>query len=278
MKDHLKGARESVFLEVGGVVLFVLLVAAFDAFARPVLTGPGLLLAGVVLAVVPAAIWLIAFYRQDRLEPEPRQYVIGVYVLGALLAQGVGQPLLRDGFEVQNWPETNPIISILGAILVVGLVQEFLKYAAVRYTVFASEECDQQVDGIIYAASAGLGYATMLNIHYVLAHEGVDLTVGAVRCAVVALAHASFAGVTGYFLGRAKCGNVGPFWLAAGIFLAATLNGIVTYVLREVTTVGNFGFNPWYGLVVAVIVAGGTFAFLFTTIQRLNEAARLGRA
>jgi hypothetical protein len=38
---------------------------------RPALSPGGLVLVGIVLAIVPAAIWLLAFYQQDRLEPEP---------------------------------------------------------------------------------------------------------------------------------------------------------------------------------------------------------------
>ena len=53
---------------------------------------------------------------------------------------------------------------------------------------------------------------------------------------------------------------------------AAILNGIVSYALGEVTTMFGFSFNPWYGLVVAVIVAGATFAALFAIIRRLNAA------
>jgi protease PrsW len=265
-----------LLVEIGAVVIFAALVAAIVGFGNLNLTGTTRLVAGVVLALVPAAIWLVAFYQQDRLEPEPKHYVIGVFVLGALLATAVGQPVIRDFFQVQNWLGANIIINILGSILIVGFVQEFLKYAAVRYTVFNSVEFDERVDGIIYGAAAGLGYATMTNLDYIVSNGGVDLGVGAIRVAVTALAHASFAGVTGYFLGRAKFENMGPFWLPLGLLLAATLNGIVTYVVGEVptltTSLENSDPNHWLGLVVAALVAGGTFAVLFAIIRRLNAA------
>jgi hypothetical protein len=92
------------------------------------------------------------------------------------------------------------------------------------------------------------------------------------RVATSALAQASFAGVVGYFLGVAKFERKGPFWLPLGITAAAVLNGVTSYVLGEVTRIGGFALNPWYGLVFAVIVAGGTFAALFTLIRRLNDA------
>ncbi len=273
MTNHLKGAQQSALLEIGGIVLFAAVVALLDYLLNPALNGVALILVGIVLTLVPAAIWLLAFYRQDYLEPEPRQYVLGVFILGALLAQALGQPLIRDLFQVQTWANTDTLTSLLSAVLIVGVIQEFLKYAAVRYTVFGSAEFDQPVDGIIYGASAGLGYATMLNIQYVLGNGGVDLGVGVIRISIEALAQASFAGVMGYFLGQAKFRQNGPLWLPAGLLLAALLNGTITYLLDQLPLLGAFAFNPWYGLIGATLVAGATFAVLLTTIRRLNAAA-----
>jgi RsiW-degrading membrane proteinase PrsW (M82 family) len=94
----MKVARESVLLQIGGVVFFAALVALLTSLVRIQLSGASLIVAGVVLAIVPAALWMWMFYQQDRIEPEPRGYVIGVFVLGALLAYAIGQPLIRDVF------------------------------------------------------------------------------------------------------------------------------------------------------------------------------------
>jgi RsiW-degrading membrane proteinase PrsW (M82 family) len=225
---------------------------------------------GLILALVPAVIWLAAFYQMDRLEPEPKRFVLGVFVLGGILAAAIGQPLLRDFFHLQSWIYDSTNAGIIGSILIGGFVEEFLKYAGVRYTVYHSPEFDERVDGIIYGAAVGLGYATVLNFQYIVGNGGVDLGVGAIQVAVVALAHASFSGVVGYFLGRAKFERMGPVWLPLGLTIAAVLNGIVTHVLRVVPTLGGFGYNPWYGLVVAAVVAGVTFFTLFRLVRQVN--------
>ena len=272
MQNHYRSVRESALIEIIGIAIFAALVALVAEFVKPQLSGVSLILAGIVLAVVPAVLWLIAFYRQD-LNPEPKQLVLGVFLLGALLAQAIGQPVIRDLFHVQEWSTHDTLLGFFAAILIVGVVQEFLKYAAVRYTVFNSPEFDQPVDGIIYAASAGLGYATMLNIWYVIDNGGVDLGVGAVRCAIEALAQASTAGVVGYFLGQAKFRSMGPLWLPAGIVLAAALNAAVNLLLDRAPLMGTFGFNVWAALIAAVVVAGVIFGALLTIIKRLNETA-----
>src|SRR5689334_14909757 len=65
---------------IGAVVIFAAVVALVDGATNLTLTGTPLVMAGVILALVPALLWLVAFYQQDRLEPEPKQYVIGVFI------------------------------------------------------------------------------------------------------------------------------------------------------------------------------------------------------
>jgi RsiW-degrading membrane proteinase PrsW (M82 family) len=269
-----RAAASPLLVTVGAVVLFAALVAGLFGYVLTdfKLTGTGLFVAGIIMALVPALIWLMAFYLQDRLEPEPKSFVIGVFLLGAILAVGVGQPLIRNVFGVQNWTGNNLVVDLLAAILIVGFTQEFLKYAAVRYTVYFTREFDERVDGIIYGAAAGLGYATMLNIQYITTNGGVDMAVGVMRVVTAALAQASFAGITGYFIGIAKFERKGPFWLPLGITIAAILNGVVSFLLGQVTRISGLSFNPWYALVLAVVVAGITFVLLFNLIRRLNAA------
>jgi hypothetical protein len=50
---------------------------------------------------------------------------------------------------------------------------------------------------------------------------------------------------------------------------------LFTYLRGELTTTGldltGGGFNPWPGLILAAIVAGGTFGALSTLIRRANR-------
>jgi RsiW-degrading membrane proteinase PrsW (M82 family) len=260
-----KGMWTAMLALIVGLALFV--AAVFFLAPSGALTGTALVIAGLLLAVVPAAIWLVVFYLQDRVEPEPKQYLFGVFILGLLLAAAIGQPLIRNVFQVDEWASGSLGLRLLAGITVVGAIQEFLKYAAVRYSVYRSAEFDERIDGIIYGAAAGLGYATFLNVEYVLSNGGVDLGIAAVRAAVVALAQASFAGVTGYFLGRAKFENRGPFWLPVGLLLAAVLNGVVTTLLSEISRTG-LRPTPLNGLIAAAVIAAVTFAVLFAIMRR----------
>ncbi len=58
---------------------------------------------GLLLALVPALIWATYVMRQDRIAPEPWGYVLGVFLLGGLLAHAVVQPLANGVFHVDQW-------------------------------------------------------------------------------------------------------------------------------------------------------------------------------
>jgi protease PrsW len=275
---HLRpGSWRAILALVVVLVVFVVVVYSLDAAIKPVFTGSTLVLTGIVLALVPAAIWLAFFYQQDRLEPEPVGYVLGVFALGALLAAAVGLPLLDNVFRVGNWLYTNTLTTLLGSILVVGFTQEFLKYAAVRFSIYNSGEFDEPTDGIIYATAAGLGYATVLNVHFVIANGGVDLGTGVVAMAVVALAQASFAGISGYFLGRAKFEADPIWWMPLGVTLEAVANGLF-YWLRGQITRGGISLsgstgNSWFGLILAAVVAIAIMLSLVWLIRRNIKSA-----
>ncbi len=272
-----RGSWRSLLALLVVLVVFVGVVYALDAIIKPVFTGGMLTVVGIVLALVPAAIWLAFFYQQDRLEPEPAGYVLGVFALGALLAAAVGVPLLDKVFRVGNWLYSDTLTTILGSILVVGFVQEFLKYAAVRFSVYKSSEFDEPTDGIIYCTAAGLGYATVLNVQFVVSNGGVHLGPGVIARAIVALAQASFAGITGYFLGRAKFEHDPIWWMPLGVTLAAVANGLFNWLRGRITAGGislsGSTANPWLGLVLAALVAAVILGLLMWLIRRNIKTA-----
>jgi len=269
------------FLLIISLCVFVGIVYFLDEALKPEFTPNSLMLTGIFLALIPAAIWLVFFYLQDRAEPEPKGFVLGVFALGAILAAAIGIPVVDNLFRVSHWIYSSTLATILGGILVVGFTQEFLKYAAVRYSIYNSHEFDEPTDGVIYATAAGLGYATVLNIQFVVSNGGVDLGTGVIRIAVVALAQAAFSGITGYFLGRAKFESEQVWWMPLGITLAATFNGLFNWlqgaVTRPVITLSGSTTNTWFGLALAAVVAFGTTAVILWLVRRNLSAAQAGK-
>ena len=269
------------FLLIAGLVGFVVvawLAELVVGLHRPVDLGP--LLAG-LMAGIPAVFWLGFFYLMDRHEPEPKQLVAGVCVLGALVAAP-----LADFVQYQAVPpialEVHGISAlsldrILYAVFVAGLAQEVCKYAVVRYTIYTSREFDEPMDGIVYMMACGTGFAVWVNYHR-LSGQGhqVILSTGAAQAVVTTLAHASFAGALGYVMGRAKFSQRTPIvrgvFLMFGLLGAAALNGQFTIVENWVIQTG-MAQHPWRGVGYAAACAAGVFAVIWMFSQRLLAAS-----
>src|SRR6185436_18511972 len=98
---------------------------------------------GIIMSFIPAGLWLALFYRRDRFEPEPKVLVIQVFALGGLMAWALGTRVLNVLFDVDNWLYTNWWTQLAGGILVIGFTQEFLKYLALRASVYRLQEFDE---------------------------------------------------------------------------------------------------------------------------------------
>ena len=276
----LRRARNLVgtkFLLVAGLVGFVVvawLVELVAGLHHPVDLGP--LLAALV-AGIPAVFWLGFFYLMDRHEPEPKQLVIGVCVLGALIAAP-----LADFVQYQAVPPISLAVygvswhsldRIIYAVFVAGLAQEMCKYAVVRYTIYMSREFDEPMDGIVYMMACGTGFAVWVNYHR-LSGQGhqVILSTAAAQAVVTTLAHASFAGALGYVMGRAKFSRrpalIRGSLLLLGLLGAAALNGQFAVVENWVIGQG-MAQHPWRGVGYAALCASAVFAVIWLVSQRL---------
>lgn len=255
---------------LGGLLGFVALVFAIDRLSgAAVVVGP---VAAVPLALIPALLWLVYFYLRDIHEPEPTHYVVGVFLLGALVAAPLATFVTDAVFKVPTWgvlPRWG-LTEAVAAFLIIAPVQEASKYLVVRYTVYLSTEFDEPMDGIVYMTAAGLGFATALNIQQMTRAPQVALTTAAINAVTVTLAHASLSGVVGYALGRAKfLGSEGHQTrvLAVGLAVAMALSGGFS-MIEHVATRHGLDYRPAWGLASAALFAMLVFALLSVLVDR----------
>jgi RsiW-degrading membrane proteinase PrsW (M82 family) len=259
-------------------ILLVLVVAAtlVSTIAGRELAGGPLLAIGLIVALVPAAVWLTLFYREDRVEPEPRRLVLGVFACGALLAAAVGIPLLDNVLQLGRWVGTSLPVQVLANILAVGMVPAALVFAAVRVTVYGSAEFDETTDGVIYGTAAGLGYATVLNVGLIVDAGGANLSFASIHVVLTALTIGGVGGLIGFFMSGQKLRSKPAWWSAAGVAAGAVLIGVYV-TIRTVVSTGTLNVlgvlaGPWIGLILAVVLAGAITAVLTRTVR--NEIAR----
>lgn len=261
---------------VVGLVVLALAMLAIGPRISDALGKDALVAVGLILAILPVVLWLGVFYLQDRLEPEPKSYVLGMVVLGALLAGTIGEPLRRDFFELPKWQPENWFYAIVVNTLIQGAIQALLVFLAVRFTVYLSSEFDERADGVIYGTAAGLGIATLINFNYVFDHRGLQLDVGTSRIIIVALVQAALGGLIGYGLGQVKFERHAPSYVALFVGLAALLNGIFGWLQTAVTT-QDLGYRAWTGVALAAVYAIVILGAVFILIRRaVQETLSLG--
>jgi RsiW-degrading membrane proteinase PrsW (M82 family) len=209
------------------------------------------------------------------LEPEPKTEIAQVFLLALILTDFIGLRLINDWFQVPAWSSANNLTSLLASILIKGFVFQGIVYVAVRAAVYDSAEFDERMDGIVYGTVAGLGIATLLNLHYIIDNEGVALAPGVIQTVTTALAQASFGGLMGYCMAQAKFEHRPMWWIPLGLIIAAILSGLFTWLISEVSAAG-LGVDPTRSLLVGLGVALGTFVILIALMRRANRATLSG--
>lgn len=145
-----------------------------------------------VLSVLPALALAGYIYYSDITEDEPLSTLVATFLLGVLMANfaavvnGVMQPLFGT---------LGAVGIILFFYLIVGPVEETVKLLAVRFHAYRNATFDSVLDGAVYGAVAGLGFATVENAIYIMRQvEGssgqvVEAAVGIATVAPLAAIH-----------------------------------------------------------------------------------------
>lgn len=165
-----------------------------------------------VVAVVfaPALFWFWFFARRD-VNREPAALLIRTFLWGAAMI--VPAVLLERAAGVL-------------AVFAVGVIEELAKYAAAS-NVSRHREFDEPVDGLVYAAAAALGFATLENALYVATHGAAVMWV---RGPVTTLAHVLFSAPWGYAM-AVKRFRGGRFVLRRGLLAGAGLHAVFNVLL-----------------------------------------------
>lgn len=190
------------------------------------------MLSWILLGFAPGLFWLWYFRRKDDLEPEPHHLLLWVFALGC------GSAFLIVAFR-QVWQPLVPSAPGWGrdavdAFLATALFEELVKLLAFFAGAFFHKELDEPLDGLIYGIAAGLGFASVENVFYVMA-TGQALTV-ALRACTAVLVHAVCSGGAGFFLGLSRFTAGRRRWILplAGFALAVALHGAYdVFLFRE---------------------------------------------
>lgn len=165
----------------------------------------------VALAYVPSIALLWYFYHKDKYEPEPRRYVILTFIYGAINSVVIAVFLERLIFYAI--PSTVFTIALIAA-----LVEEPAKAFVVRVP-YRAGQMDGIMDGVVYGAAAGLGFAATENLFYGMGF-GAGITL--VRALLTPIAHGVWTATVGVGFGlrsENKAYSALPILLLVAMFL-----------------------------------------------------------
>jgi RsiW-degrading membrane proteinase PrsW (M82 family) len=201
------------------------------------------------LAVIPALFLIRYFYKQDSLKKEPKGLIVKVFLLGIVSTIPVIIIEIILG-EFNKMLQSQSIhFFVFKAFIVAAFSEEFLKFLVVWIYPYRKTDFDEVMDGIVYAVVAGLGFACLENVIYVI--NGGILT-AIVRAFTAVPLHALAAGVMGYYIGEAKFATKKKTrirFFIRGIMLAIFIHGLYDFVLFISPVVGF-----WISLLVIPVL------------------------
>lgn len=171
----------------------------------------------VVLSVVPALGIAAYVYVTDITTSEPLDLLVGTFVLGVLFAgfAAIINSVFSPLFE--GLPGIFGLFGLIGFFyLVVGPVEETVKWLGVRLYAYRDDRFNAVIDGAVYGAAAGLGFATIENALYITRTFGENGSAALVGAAVGAAPGPLSAAVGSIVTGG-----------ALGVYQIAGLNQIV---------------------------------------------------
>ena len=262
----LRTARKRLLVGTA-LVLFLgqVLVAGLLVFDQPVL---GILAA---LSVVPALFVALTLWYWDPTTREPFELVAVTFLLSMLFASfaAAANSLLQPRFAVLG-----PAGVVLFYFLVVGPIEETVKWLAIRVRAYQNEAFRTVVDGVVYGAVAGLGFAAIENFIYVVGASTETLPsggAGGVEYAALAAAtrafvgpgHIVFSAWAGFYLGLAKFNpdNWAPI-VVKGLLIAAFIHGLYNSMvgILPLGAFGAVGIPPGLAF-IAIVLAYHSFWF-----------------
>ena len=184
-----------------------------------------MLLLALAIAPVAAIIWFIIHL--DRLNKEPWKMLVRTFLFGIL---SIIPAVLLEMYGMRWLGEVNTIAKAAAeAFLVIGFVEELAKYFFLRTYIYKNKFFDEPFDGIVYAVMISLGFAALENVLYVM-QGGMGTAIARMFTAVPA--HATFAVLMGFWMGKAKMENK-PWLNWVGLLSATAFHGAYDFFLLQ---------------------------------------------
>ncbi len=245
----------SITFEVG--ILILIAVSFFIIFDVLTISLPEIFnrVIIILLALAPTLLWLVfSLYREYRVQ-EPRPQLALVFIISILAANAVGVPLLDNFLHVDDWLALEDTLDrIIGYTVTVGIVQEGIKYTILRYIIWP-QHLRTRLDSVAYAVATAIGYATVLNLHFI-AEGATSPSIVVYRVLFNVAIHITASVIMSYGLAELHFSPRNLFLLPTTLALAALSTGVAIPIRAGIVNAGfSLGFgvqNQLFGLLFSI--------------------------
>ncbi len=224
----------------------------------------GILLLSIVAAAIPTLVYVGLIYWVDRYEKEPLWLLSAAFLWGALpsiILAYVGNTILSIPFYLLADETTAD--ALVGSLIAPPVEESIKGLALLGIFLLWRDEIDSPLDGIIYGAMVGMGFAMVENVFYfvnVFAEGGLEAWSMNVflRAVVFGLNHALFTSMTGLGIAVARLSNRTAVKIAAPV-LGWSAAVFLHFVHNAAVSFGNaFCFvallTDWGGVWLTVVI------------------------
>lgn len=230
---------------------------------------------GFVLAALPVPVYVILALWLDRFEPEPPRTLLQTFAWGATVAVFVALMVNMLSHDVLAPVAGAQAAELFGGLVTAPVVEELAKgFALLILFRELKDEFDGVVDGVVYAAMVGLGFAMVENVEYygrAVADGESSMVTFFLRGMLSPFAHPLFTSMFGIGLGivRERHGEA-KSWAAPVLGLAAA---VALHALWNLSATFDGWFYSLY-LLVMLPVFIGVLVLIYLSLRRESRVLR----
>lgn len=194
-----------------------------------------------IIGIVPAILWIWLFSISHRYQRISIRLLTVLFFGGA--CSGLVALMMNHTIEKYTllWPHAAEIVQVFeysipmyqfGFWMMVGFNEEFAKLLILLIVIYPRTYLQEKFDGVLFAATVSLGFATIENLFYL---EQYGATILVVRSVVTLPVHTFLSVPMGYYLAisRLQANEIPPpffqypvITILKGWFISATLHGL----------------------------------------------------
>jgi len=216
------------------------------------------------LAIGPAVLIIAYVYARDKYDHEPLGLLFISFLLGCVSI--IPAIILESILPNLGLGMGSSMISLLiYTTFVVGFSEEFSKFFFLRIYAFRKKAFNEPFDGIMYCMMIGMGFATFENLLYIFGQDTYELSlqIAKIRAITAVPAHASFAVLMGYYVGKAKFSkNNRSQLILKGLMAAIIFHSLYDFFLMQ---------QSYEGLAIGALVALALALYLSMKAMKISK-------